>query len=69
MTEKDYIICFSFMWPLFRDLYFDDETECEVIDTWNMEVQSQGIYIRKIQNCTGRKTLYGNSDLKRGGLL
>lgn len=39
-----YLYYYSFMRPSFRDFYFDDETEYEVvvIDTWNMEKKSVG---------------------------
>ena len=40
-----YLMYFSFMQPLSREFYFDDETEfeIEVIDTWNMTIEKQGI--------------------------
>ncbi len=40
-----YLYYYSFMCPSFRDFYFDDTTEyeVEVIDTWNMTIESQGV--------------------------
>ena len=47
---KDYyLMYFSFMQPSFKEYYFDDESEFEVnvIDTWNMAIESRGV-------CKGR---------------
>ncbi len=40
-----YLIYFGFTRPAFKEYYFDDETEfeVEVIDTWNMTIEKQGI--------------------------
>jgi hypothetical protein len=56
--KKDFIIFyFSFLRPLYRDLYFDDETEYEVdvIDTWNMEIQPQGVFKGRFRIVVGGK--------------
>ncbi len=56
--KKDFIIFyFSFLRPLYRDLYFDDETEYEVdvIDTWNMKIQPQGVFKGKFRIVVGGK--------------
>ena len=56
--KKDFIIFyFSFLRPLYRDLYFDDETEYEVdvIDTWNMEIKPQGVFKGKFRIVVGGK--------------
>ena len=44
-VKSYYLMYFSFMQPLSREFYFDDETEfeIEVIDTWNMTIEKQGI--------------------------
>lgn len=44
-VKSYYIYYYSFMRPSFRDFYFDDATEyeVEVIDTWNMTIESQGV--------------------------
>ena len=44
-VKSYYLFYYSFMRPSFRDYYFDDETEFEVnvIDTWEMTVESRGI--------------------------
>jgi hypothetical protein len=41
-----YLYYYSFMRPSFRDFYFDDSTgyRVEVIDTWEMTIEDQGIY-------------------------
>lgn len=41
-----HLFYYSFMRPSFRKYYFDEKTEyrAEVIDTWNMTVESRGIY-------------------------
>lgn len=46
-----YLIYFSFMQPSFREFYFDDSTEfeAEVIDTWNMTLEKQGVFRGKFQ--------------------
>ncbi len=56
--KKDFILFyFSFLRPLYRDLYFDDETEYEVdvIDTWNMEIKPQGVFKGKFRIVVGGK--------------
>jgi hypothetical protein len=53
---KDYyLFYFSFMRPLYRDLYFDDETEFKVdlIDTWNMTILPQGTFKGHFRILTG----------------
>lgn len=60
-TEADdkrfYIFYFSYLRPLYRDMYFDEETEYEVdvIDTWNMEVHYQGVFKGKFRILVGGK--------------
>ena len=41
-----YLFYYSFMRPSFRDFYLDEDTpfEAEVIDTWNMTVEKQGVF-------------------------
>lgn len=44
---KDYyLFYFSFLRPLYRDLYFDEDTKFKVdlIDTWNMTIVPQGTF-------------------------
>ena len=50
-SHKYYLFYSSFMRPSFRDYYFDDETEyeVEVIDTWNMTIENQGIHKGKFR--------------------
>ncbi len=50
-SHKYYLFYYSFMRPSFRDYYFDDETEyeVEVIDTWNMTIENQGIHKGKFR--------------------
>ncbi len=45
-SREFYLFYFSFMRPLYRNLYFDEVTEYEVdvIDTWNMEIIPQGVF-------------------------
>lgn len=45
-TKDYYLFYFSFMRPYFREFHFDDETEfeVEVIDTWNMTIESLGLF-------------------------
>ncbi len=55
---KDYyLFYFSFMRPLYRNLYFDDNTEYRVdlIDTWNMTIIPQGVYKGHFRIFTGGK--------------
>ena len=55
---KDYyLFYFSFMRPLYRNLYFDDNTEFRVdlIDTWNMTIIPQGVYKGHFRIFTGGK--------------
>lgn len=42
---------YSFMQPSFREFYFDDDTayHVEVIDTWNMTIEDQGVRKGKFQ--------------------
>lgn len=44
-VKSYYLFYYSFMRPSFRDFYFDDCTEfsVEVIDTWNMTIEKQGV--------------------------
>lgn len=44
-TKTYYLIYFGYTRPSFRDFHFDEDTEfeIEVIDTWNMTIQSQGV--------------------------
>lgn len=45
--NKEWILCyFSFMRPSFRDFHFDPQLNyrVDVIDTWNMTIQSAGIF-------------------------
>lgn len=48
---------FSFLRPLYRDIYIDDETEYEVdvIDTWNMTIVPQGVFKGKFRVVVGGK--------------
>lgn len=50
-----YLFYFSFMRPLYRNLYFDDDTEYQVdlIDTWNMTISPQGVYKGHFRIITG----------------
>jgi hypothetical protein len=52
-----YLFYFSFLRPLYRDLYFDDTTEFKVdlIDTWNMTISPQGIFKGHFRIITGGK--------------
>ena len=52
-----FLFYFSFLRPLYRDLYFDDETEYEVdvIDTWNMEIKPQGVFKGRFRIVVGGK--------------
>lgn len=42
---------YSFMRPCFRDFYFDDTTkyQAEVIDTWNMTIETRGVFQGKFR--------------------
>lgn len=56
---KDYyLFYFSFMRPLYKDFYFDENTEYKVdlIDTWNMTSVSQGIYKGHFRIITGGRS-------------
>lgn len=48
---KFYLYYYSFMRPSFREFYFDDSTryQVEVIDTWNMTIEPQGIFCGKFK--------------------
>ncbi|MFV0504554.1 MAG: DUF5605 domain-containing protein [Lachnospirales bacterium] len=49
---KDYyLIYYSFMQPLFKEYYFDDETSysVQVIDTWNMTREDKGVFKGKFK--------------------
>ena len=48
---KFYLYYYSFMRPSFREFYFDDSTryQVEVIDTWNMTVEPQGVFCGKFK--------------------
>lgn len=50
-VKSYYLFYYSFMRPFFRDYYFDDETEYEVkvIDTWEMSIDSRGIFKGKFR--------------------
>lgn len=50
-VKSYYLFYFSFMRPSFREFYFDDDTdfEVEVIDTWNMTIEKQGIHRGKFK--------------------
>lgn len=52
-----YLFYFSYLRPLYRDLYFDEDTlyEVDVIDTWNMEILPQGVYKGKFRILMGGK--------------
>jgi hypothetical protein len=53
---KDYyLFYFTFLRPLYRDLYFDDDTKFKVdlIDTWNMTIVPQGMYQGHFRIITG----------------
>ena len=41
-----YLFYFSFLRPMYRDLYFDEDTKFKVdlIDTWNMTIIPQGTF-------------------------
>ncbi len=54
-TRDFYLFYFSFLRPLYRDLYFDDTTEFEVdlIDTWNMTISPQGVFRGHFRIITG----------------
>ncbi|WP_434309260.1 DUF5605 domain-containing protein [Hominifimenecus sp. rT4P-3] len=52
------IYYYSFMRPCFREFYFDDTAkyQVEVIDTWNMTIENQGVFQGKFQiNLPGRQ--------------
>jgi hypothetical protein len=57
-VKEYYLFYFSFMCPLYRDFYFDDDTEFKVdlIDTWNMTVVSQGTFKGHFRIIIGGKT-------------
>lgn len=45
--KQDYFLFyFSFLCPYYRNLYFDEESpyQVDVIDTWNMTVENQGVF-------------------------
>ena len=46
-----YLVYFSFMQPSLREFYLDDSTEfeVEVIDTWNMTIEKQGVFHGKFR--------------------
>lgn len=50
-----YLFYFSFLRPLYRDLYFDDDSKFKVdlIDTWNMTISPQGIFKGNFRINTG----------------
>jgi hypothetical protein len=50
-----YLFYFSFMRPLYRDFYFDDDTKFKVdlIDTWNMTIIPQGTFQGHFRIVTG----------------
>lgn len=50
-VKSYYLYYYSFMRPSFREYYFDDETayEVKVIDTWEMTVESKGIFTGKFR--------------------
>ncbi len=50
-----YLFYFSFLRPLYRNLYFDDDTEFQVdlIDTWNMTISPQGVFKGHFNIITG----------------
>lgn len=51
-TNKSfYLFYYSFMRPSYRDFHIDDETEfvVDVIDTWNMTIESRGIHSGKFR--------------------
>lgn len=52
-----YLFYFSYLRPLYRDMYFDEETEylVDVIDTWNMEIIPQGKHKGKFRILVGGK--------------
>jgi hypothetical protein len=54
-VENYYLFYFSFLCPLYRDLYFDDVTEFRVdlIDTWNMTISPQGVFQGHFRIITG----------------
>lgn len=56
---KDYyLFYFTYLRPLYRDFYFDDETEFKVdlIDTWNMTILPQGTYKGRFRIHTGGRS-------------
>lgn len=57
-VKEYYLFYFSFMRPLYRDFYFDDDTKFNVdlIDTWNMTIDSQGTFQGKFRIITGGKS-------------
>lgn len=55
--KEYYLFYFSFLRPLYRDLYFDDDTKFKVdlIDTWNMTIIPQGVFQGHFRIVTGGK--------------
>lgn len=56
-VKEFYLFYFSFMCPLYRDFYFDDNTSYKVdlIDTWNMTIAPQGQFQGHFRIVTGGK--------------
>jgi hypothetical protein len=52
-----YLFYFSFLRPLYRNLYFDEDSEFQVdlIDTWNMTISDQGVFKGHFTIITGGK--------------
>ncbi|MBR6664490.1 MAG: DUF5060 domain-containing protein [Lachnospiraceae bacterium] len=56
-SKEFYLFYFTYLRPLYRDMYFDDTTEYEVdvIDTWNMEIVPRGTFKGKFRILVGGK--------------